>query len=148
MMTPMSYTATITREVLSESPDMLPLRMHCSHQAMLMRRQLLVDRPFALSLLVADYDAILEAYAGGKRFQPVNLVIAVTAQGGRSDTMRFCVLRERMMLVRRKGLMTHRIALHYARLYLRTALALALKKSLPNGLVRAILRRRPVKGMG
>jgi glycosyltransferase involved in cell wall biosynthesis len=138
----------IDRQMLSEPPDVLPLRMHCSHQAMAMRRQLLVDRPFALDLLVADYDAILAAHVGGKRFEPVDLVVAVTAQGGRTDTMRFRALRERMMLVRRNGLMTSAISLHYARLYLRTALALVLKKMLPKGLVRAILRSRPVKSMG
>jgi glycosyltransferase involved in cell wall biosynthesis len=131
-----------------ELPDVLPLRMHCSHQAMAMRRSVLTQRPFALDLLVADYDAILAAYAGGRRFQQVDVTVAVTQQGGRSDTMRFRALRERTMLVRRSGLMTPAIALHYARLYVRTGLALGLKKLLPKGLVRAILRRRSHKAMG
>jgi glycosyltransferase involved in cell wall biosynthesis len=138
----------ITRELPAEQPDVLPRRMFCSHQAMLMRRRLLMERPFALDLLIADYDAILAAYVSGKRFEAVDCIIAVTAQGGRSDTARFRALRERMMLVRRNGLMTPGIWLYYARLYVRTVLALSLKKILPKGLVSAILRHRPIGGMG
>jgi hypothetical protein len=107
-----------------------------------------MERPFALDLLIADYDAILAAYVSGKRFEAVDCIIAVTAQGGRSDTARFRALRERMMLVRRNGLMTPGIWLYYARLYVRTVLALSLKKILPKGLVSAILRHRPIGGMG
>jgi len=138
----------IERAVPAEAPQVLPLRMFCSHQAMLMRRQLLVQRPFVLDLLIADYDAILAAYVSGKRFEAVDCVVAVTAQGGRSDTARFRALRERRMLVRRSGLMTPAVWLYYARLYVRTVLALALKKILPKNLVSAILRHRPIKGMG
>jgi len=138
----------IERAMPSEKPDVLPLRMFCSHQAILMRRRLLVDRPFVLNLLIADYDAILAAYTSGKRFEAVDCMIAVTAQGGRSDIARFRALNERMMLVRRNGLMTPGVWLFYARLYIRTALALTLKKVLPKNLVSAILRRRPIKGMG
>jgi hypothetical protein len=122
--------------------------MHCSHQAMLMRRQLLLDRPFALDLLAADYDAILAAYAAGKRFQAVDLTVAVTEQGGRSDTQRQRMLRERAALVLGRGLMTPGLALYYARLCVRAAAAQALKKVLPVSLVSAILRRRSIKGMG
>jgi len=138
----------IDRLVLAEPPQVLPMRMHCSHQAMLMRRQLLAQRPFALDLLAADYDAILAAYVAGKRFEMVNCNIAVTTQGGRSDTARFRSLRERMMLVHRAGLMTRRIRLYYARLYVRTAIALGLRKILPKGLISIILRYRPITGMG
>lgn len=138
----------IDRLVRAEAPDVLPLRMHCSHQAMLMRRQLLVKRPFALDLLSADYDAILAAYVAGRRFEMVDCVIALTAQGGRSDTARFRSLAERMMLVRRAGLMTLRTRLYYARLYIRTAIALGLRKVLPKGLISIILRHRPIRGMG
>lgn len=138
----------IERTLAAEKPDVLPLRMCCSHQAMLMRRQLLAERPFALDMLIADYDAILAAYASGKRFEAVNCVIAVTSQGGRSDTDRFRALKERQALVRRAGLMTPRIRFYYARLYVRTALALMLKKILPKAMVSAILRHRPIGGMG
>ena len=139
----------IDRAMPAEPPEVLPLRMHCSHQAMLMRRRhLLLDRPFALNLLIADYDAILTAYVGGKRFQPVDCVVAVTAQGGRSDTLRTRALRERAILVRRNGLMTPRIALYYRRLRAREAVVQTLKRILPRRLVSAILRHRPIGGMG
>lgn len=138
----------IERTLPAEKPEVLPLRMCCSHQAMLMRRQLLAQRPFALDLLIADYDAILAAYVSGRRFEAVDCVIAVTSQGGRSDTDRFRALRERERLVRQAGLMTPGIWFYYARLHVRTALALTLKKILPKGLVSAILRHRPIGGMG
>lgn len=138
----------IDRLVSAEPPAVLPLRMHCSHQAMLMRRELLVKRPFALDLLAADYDAILTAYVLGKRFEAVDRVIALTTQGGRSDTARFRSLGERMMLVRQAGLMTFGIRLHYARLYVRTVMALGVTKILPKGLKSVILRHRPIRGMG
>jgi hypothetical protein len=98
--------------------------------------------------LAADYDAILAAYVAGTRFEMVDCNIALTSQGGRSDTARFRSLGERMMLVRRAGLMTPRIWLYYARLYLRTAIALGLRKILPKGLISIILRHRPISGMG
>jgi glycosyltransferase involved in cell wall biosynthesis len=138
----------IDRAMPAEPPEVLPLRMHCSHQAMLMRRRLLLDRPFALNLLIADYDAILTAYVGGKRFQPVDCVVAVTAQGGRSDTLRTRALRERAMLVRRNGLMTSQVALYYQRLRAREVVVRILKRILPRRLVSAILRHRPIGGMG
>ena len=138
----------IDRPMPAEEPQVLPRRMFCSHQAMFMRRQLLVDRPFALDLLIADYDAILAAYVSGKRFEPVDCVVAVTAQGGRSDRNRFVALKERKRLVTQHRLMTLDIRLYYSWLYLRTVLALALKKILPKNLVSAILRHRPIGGMG
>lgn len=138
----------IERAMPAEKPDVLALRMCCSHQAMLMRRRLLVERPFALDLLIADYDAILAAHISGKRFEQVDCVIAVTSQGGRSDTTRFRALKERMRLVSQNGLMTPRIWLNYAYLYIRTVLALGLKKILPKGLITVILRHRPIGGMG
>jgi putative colanic acid biosynthesis glycosyltransferase len=138
----------IDRPIFSEPPEVLPLRMHCSHQAMLMRRSLLLERPFALDLLIADYDAILVAFVGGKRFKQVNCFVAVTAQGGRSDTQRLRSLRERAMLVRRNGLMTPRIALHYTRLHVWRVIAQILKRVLPKILVTAILRHRPITGVG
>jgi putative colanic acid biosynthesis glycosyltransferase len=137
----------IDRPMPAEPPNVLPYRMHCKHQAMLMRRDLLLKRPFALELLTADYDAILAAYVGGKRFLPVDCVIAVTTQGGRSDTQRVRVLRERAMLVRRNGLMTFRISLYYARLRVRGAVVQVLKRILPKNLTAIILRYRPVKGL-
>lgn len=138
----------IRRAMPAETPEVLPKRMFCSHQAMLMRRSLLVDRPFALDLLIADYDVILAAYVSGRRFEPVDCTIALIAQGGRSDRYRFQVLKERVMLVRQHGLMTTAIWFYYSWLYVRAVLALALKNILPQNFVSSILRHRPIKGMG
>lgn len=138
----------IDRMIPAEPPSVLPLRMHCSHQAVLMRRYLLVNRPFALNLLVADYDALLASYIGGRRFRQVDCTIAVTAKGGISDIQRFRVLNERIKLVRQSGLMNASVAFYYARLCLRTVLAQASKRVLPKSVVKAILRHRPIEGMG
>jgi glycosyltransferase involved in cell wall biosynthesis len=138
----------IERIMLAEAPEVLPRRMFCSHQAMLMRRQLLVDRPFSLDLLIADYDAILAAYVSGKRFKPVDHLIAIITQGGRSDRHRFRALRERVMLVSRCGLMTPAVRLYYSWLYVRVVLVLILKSILPRTLISSILRHRPIAGMG
>ena len=46
------------------------------------------------------------------------------------------------------GLMTPTLALYYVGLRLRAAAAQALKKVLPESLLSAILRHRPIKGMG
>src|SRR3954466_2879098 len=65
----------IDRVIHAEAPDVLPLRMHCSHQSLFMRREILLNRPFALNMLAADYDAILSAYIDGRRFKPVDCVV-------------------------------------------------------------------------
>lgn len=138
----------IDRLIKAEAPQVLPLRMHCSHQALLMRRSILLERPFALDILIADYDSILAAFVGGKRFKPVDCVIAITAQGGQSDTYRVRVLRERAMIVRGNGLMTSKAAFYYKWLNARMAMARFLKAVLPKWLVTVILRHRPIGGMG
>jgi glycosyltransferase involved in cell wall biosynthesis len=138
----------IDRLIRAEPPRVLPLRMHCSHQALLMRRSILVERPFDLTILIADYESILAAYVGGKRFKPVDCVMAITVQGGQSDRHRVRVLRERAMIVRRNGLMTPAAALHYRWLTARMMTAVFLKAVLPKKLVTVILRHRPIGGMG
>lgn len=138
----------IDRLIAAEVPEVLPLRMHCSHQAMLMRRAILLARPFAMDILIADYDAILAAFVSGRKFKLVDHVIAITTQGGQSDTHRARVLRERAMVVRRNGLMTPAVAAHYRWLNARMIMARMLKSILPKWLVTAILRYRPIGGMG
>lgn len=138
----------IDRLIRAEAPEVLPLRMHCSHQALLMRRTILLERPFVLDILIADYDAILAAFISGRRFKLVDHVMAITAQGGQSDTHRVRVLRERAMVVRRNGLMTPAVSVYYQWLNARMTLAGFLKAVLPKRLVTAILRHRPIGGMG
>lgn len=138
----------IERLIPAETPDILPLRMHCSHQSLLMRRWVLLERPFALDLLSADYDSILDAYAKGLRFKRVDRVVAITSVGGRSDTNRLGSLRERILILRRHGLLSLRTALHYTGLIAWVILVSPVKKVLPKALVAYILRHRPVKGLG
>jgi glycosyltransferase involved in cell wall biosynthesis len=138
----------IERLVAAEAPEVLPRRMPCSHQSLLMRRELLLDHPFQDDLLAADYEVLLAAYAAGKTFSMVDRVIARTEMGGRSDTHRLRSLRERMAVLRRHGLMTGRLAWHYRRLMLRAVLARAVKAVLPAPLLRAVLRHRPIRGLG
>jgi glycosyltransferase involved in cell wall biosynthesis len=138
----------IERLVRAEAPEVLPWRMPCSHQSLLMRRALLLARPFALDLLAADYEALIAAQAAGKRFAMVDCVVARTEMGGRSDTNRLRSLRERIAVLQRHGLMTAGLARHYRWLMLRAVMARAMKAVLPAPLLRAILRHRPIKGIG
>ena len=138
----------IERLVPAEAPDVLPLRLNCSHQSLLMRRDLLRDHPFRVDLLAADYEAVLAAYVAGRRFEHVDCVIAHTEMGGRSDTKRLESLRERLDILRTYGLLTPGLAFHYRRLMVRALIAGAAKAVLPRALTRAILRHRPIKGLG
>jgi hypothetical protein len=113
-----------------------------------MRREILLDRPFSLSLLAADYEAILTAYMAGRRFKRVDCVVAVASVGGRSDNNRLTILWQRIAILRRHGLMNFATALHYAGLITWVLLASPVKKVLPKSLVTYILRHRPLKGLG
>jgi glycosyltransferase involved in cell wall biosynthesis len=138
----------IERVIYAETPDVLPLRMHCSHQSLFMRREILLDRPFSLELLAADYDAILAAYLDGSRFKRVDCVVAVAAVGGRSDNNRLTILLQRISILRRHGLMTLSLAWHYAGLVAWVLFVGPLKRVLPKSMTSYILRHRPIKGLG
>lgn len=138
----------IERVIHAEAPDVLPLRMHCSHQSLFMRREILVEKPFSLELLAADYSSILDAYLDGKRFEHVDCVVAVAMVGGRSDTNRVTMLLQRIAILRRHGLLTLPIAWHYAGLVAWVLFVAPLKRILPKSVVAFILRHRPVAGMG
>jgi glycosyltransferase involved in cell wall biosynthesis len=138
----------VDRVIYAETPDVLPLRMHCSHQSLFMRREILLERPFSLNLLAADYEAILTAYMAGRRFKRVDCIVAVASVGGRSDNNRLTILWQRISILRRHGLMNSKIALHYAGLIAWVVFASPVKKLLPKSLVTYILRNRPLKGLG
>jgi putative colanic acid biosynthesis glycosyltransferase len=138
----------IDRIIRAETPDVLTLRMHCSHQSLFMRREILLQRPFSLKLLAADYDAILAAYLGGKRFEAVDTVVAVAAVGGRSDNNRLTILMQRIAIVHSYGLMSAGTALHYAGLITRVLIVRPVKMVLPKSLVSFILRYRSIRGLG
>jgi len=138
----------IERVIHAETPHVLPLRMHCSHQSLFMRREILLERPFSLRLLAADYEAILTAYVAGRRFKRVDCVVAVASVGGRSDNNRLTILWQRISILRRHGLMNFKTALHYAGLISWVLLASPVKRALPKSLVAYFLRHRPLKGLG
>ena len=104
--------------------------------------------PFSLELLAADYDAILAAYLGGKRFKHVDCIVAVAAVGGRSDNNRLTMLLQRIAILRRQGLMTLPIAWHYARLMTWVLFVAPLKRIVPQRVLAFILRHRAIKGLG
>jgi len=138
----------IDRLVRAEPPNVLPLRMHCSHQSLFMRRDLLLQRPFSLGLLAADYEAVLHAYIAGRRFKGVDCVVAVASVGGRSDNNRITMLVQRISILRGHGLLSLKIAVHYALLIAWAIIASAAKKALPKFLVTYILGHRPINGLG
>ena len=138
----------IERLILAEQPGVLPMRMNSSHQSLFMRRKLLLDRPFDIILLAADYDAVLAAYAEGKRFKLIDCIVARTAAEGLSDRHRMRILMQRFSIVRRHGFMTVPTAIHYALLMIRAVAAHEVKKILPSRMVSYVLRHRPIKGLG
>lgn len=108
----------------------------------------MLSRPFSLSLLAADYDAILTAYIEGRRFKAVDCVVAIASVGGRSDNSRLTILWQRISILRRHRLLKFKTMLHYAGLIAWVLFASPMKKILPRSLVAYILRHRPVKGLG
>jgi len=137
----------VERLVPAEGVEVLPRRMPCSHQSLFMRRQLLLAHPFDTALLAADYEALVGAFAQGRRFERIDCLIARTEMGGRSDTRRLASLGERQAILRRHGLMTPRLAWFYRWLMLRAVLAGAAKALLPRAAVARILRHRPLRSL-
>jgi glycosyltransferase involved in cell wall biosynthesis len=138
----------VERVIRAEAPDVLPLRMHCSHQSLFMRREILLEKPFSLDLLAADYNSILGAYVDGKRFARVDCVVAMATMGGRSDTNRVTMLLQRIAILRRHGLLTLPIIWHYAGLLAWIVFVAPLKRMLPKSVIAFVLRHRPINGMG
>jgi glycosyltransferase involved in cell wall biosynthesis len=138
----------VERILRAEPPSVLPLRMHCSHQSLFMRREILFERPFAMNLLAADYDAILSAYVNGKTFKHVPCIVAIAAVGGRSDRYRLTILMQRMRVVRRNGLLSWGTFLHYVWLIMRVLTAAFCKALLPKSVIVFVLRHRTIRGLG
>src|SRR6185437_12770642 len=138
----------IERLVLAETPSVLPFRMHCSHQSLFMRREILQQHPFALDLLAADYEALLAAYLGGRRFKAVDRVVSIVSAGGRSDNNRIAGLFQRMAVLRRHGQMNMALALHYSAQFVRVVLVVAIMKIMPKPFVAFVRRHRRITGLG
>ncbi len=119
--------------------ETLKSALHCSHQAIFMRRELLLANPFALDLLISDYQLVLASWLAGRRFRFVDRTIAIVSSGGRSDEQRRLTLTQRKLVLERFGLFTfsERIK-HPLRIAYATA-SLVLRKRLPTPFVRAVL---------
>ena len=91
----------------SKSANVLPTAICCSHQAIIMRRKILLalggfDLQFRIS---ADYDIILRAYKKGYRFNQTHVAVAYFAKGeGVSSKMNFYVIREQFRLYKKNKL--------------------------------------------
>ncbi len=138
----------IERLVLAERPSVLPRRMPCSHQALFTRRSLLIEHAFEIGLLAADYEFMLAAYAGGRRFKQVDCVVALTEMEGRSDLERSKMLRQRCVILRRHGFWNFGLAVYYFGLLARARLACVAKQILPRPVTNWILRHRRISGLG
>jgi glycosyltransferase involved in cell wall biosynthesis len=85
----------------SKSKDKLYRGMICSHQSLLVARQLLLDHPFSLSFkIAADYHQLLACAKAGAIFQSMNYAIARVTAGGVSDVKQVETYREYIRAVR------------------------------------------------
>jgi glycosyltransferase involved in cell wall biosynthesis len=126
----------------AESLAALPLRMNCSHQSLFTRRSLLLERPFSLDFIAADYEFLVRMYTEGRRFRSVNRIVAVNTTGGISDVNRLRSVTERAKIAVRHGLMTPRRSLSYVAMGILAAVVPHLKLALPKQLRTWILKRK------
>jgi hypothetical protein len=138
----------VERIVQAEAAGVLPYRMPCSHQALAARRDLLRAHPFRTELLAADYEFLLDAYKGGRRFKRVDCLVARTETEGRSDKARLRSLRERVAILRDHGVLSVPLRVHYGGLALKVLLSAIVRKLLPRPVTNWILQRRPLRGLG
>lgn len=121
----------VSRIRRAEAPNVLPLRMNCSHQSIFARRSLLLARPFSIDLLAADYEFLLTAMLENRRFKAVDRVISVTAAGGKSDQHRIKSLSQRYRLLKHRHLMTFPLRLAYAKMVVQAIIGHKVKQLLP-----------------
>jgi glycosyltransferase involved in cell wall biosynthesis len=126
----------------AESHAALPLRMNCSHQSLFTRRSLLLEQPFSLDLIAADYDFLVRMYTEGRRFRSVDRIVAVNTTGGISDVKRLRSVAERAKIALRHGLMTPRRTVSYVRMGILAAIVPHVKRALPKQLRAWILKRK------
>jgi glycosyltransferase involved in cell wall biosynthesis len=126
----------------AESQTTLPLRMNCSHQSLFTRRSLLLEQPFSLDFLAADYEFLVRMYTEGRHFRSVDRIVAVNTTGGVSDVKRLRSLTERAKIAIRHGLMTPRRTISYLRMGLFAILGPHVKRVLPKQVRAWILKRK------
>jgi glycosyltransferase involved in cell wall biosynthesis len=123
----------LDRFVRAESPEVLPLRMNCSHQSLFTRRNLLLERPFSLGLIASDYEFLVRMRVEHRRFKHIDRIVGVNTTGGISDVNRLRSLRERAAIATKHGLMTPGRAVSYFAMSLRAGIGFCLRRALPPG---------------
>jgi glycosyltransferase involved in cell wall biosynthesis len=107
--------------------------MPFSHQALFCRTQILNERPFDLSFRIAgDFDLVMDLYQQGKKFESLDLDVAIADGGGISDTLLVRRVRECYRAARRYHLWNKEMHLFYLR-KLRWARAREAEVALLNG---------------
>jgi putative colanic acid biosynthesis glycosyltransferase len=132
----------VDTERRAEPPEVLPLRMNCSHQALFTRRELLLEHPFEVDLLVADYAFLVRAWRSGARFYPMDRVVCRASAGGVSDRKRLQSLWQRLHVLFRQRLATPALLMRYAVMMVWEPLAGLVKGALPASAVKVLLRSR------
>lgn len=117
--------------------------MPFAHAAALIRRPLMIARPYALDGQAADYAFFLSHHRDGGRFRHVPGVIAVVEAGGLSDRRRVRSTLERWRAVRRTGGGSPLLHLHYAYEVGRAAAVPPLARLLPGALIRRLRGAAP-----
>jgi len=132
----------VERVVRAELPGVLGLRMNCSHQSLFSRRSILMERPFSVGLMAADYEFLVRMHVEGKRFKMVDRVVGININGGISDRKRLRSLSERGRIATRYGLMTPLGALSYAGMASRAVIGPYIKFVLPRPVTGWLLRHK------
>ena len=118
----------------------LPYYMICSHQAMLVRRTLLEQRPLSIDKQASDYEYLLKSWCEGRKFQYLDATIAEISAGGVSDRNRFQSLCEHWGFLKDVGLLSFGMRVHLTMLFAAIAISYPLRSILPPQVTSAIRR--------
>ena len=130
----------VGRFLRAEPPSVLPWRMNCKHQSLFARRTILLNRPFTIGLLVADYEFLARMQAEERPFKFVDRVVSVCENGGVSDMNRVHSLFQRWKVATHHGLPRWG-SLSYLGMGFRAVTGPWFKRILPHRLTVWILRR-------
>lgn len=120
----------IVRVIQSEPPSILPRRMNACHQAMLIRRELLLRFPFVVDprRSASDYGFMLDALVSGSRIESCDVLVADCEAGGVSQSRRLSSLFDRIQNLKDRGIYTRRLRLFYCALLLKASLRVGVER--------------------
>jgi len=122
--------------------DTIVRTMPFAHAATLIRRDLLIERPYATDGQACDYAFFLACRSAGTAFRYVPGAIATVEAGGVSDRRRIRSTLERWHAVRSLGCGSPRLDVWYAGALLRAAVAPPLARLAPAPFLRRLRRAR------